>query len=87
MDDRASLFSVSEEVEGREEHVSLAGLIAWGADRASHHMRGQHQAGRDHLFQAALKGADSDDDGCDPGVFQDSGDVSHGHVADGSDRY
>lgn len=56
------------------------------SERPPHEVRRQNEARQAHGGKAILEWKCSDDHGGDAGRFQETGDVSHGHVAYRSDR-
>ena len=64
----------------------MAVWVVWRADGPAHQVRGDHQTGEVHSRHAVSKGSHANDDGGDAGGFHRSGNVSHGHVTDRSNR-
>ena len=78
---------VLEEQEGCEHRLAMPLGPPGRAQGPAHQVGGDQQTRHPHGLQRGLEGADGDDDGGDAGFFQQSGDVSHGHVAHRSDRH
>ena len=64
----------------------MGGRIPGATQGAAHPEGGGEEAGGRHGDQAVLEDGGGDDDGGQSGCLEDPGDVSHGHVADRSDR-
>ena len=75
-----------QQIERSQYTCPLAGAVIRGADRSSHEVgREQHPRQRHHP-QADFERLARNDDGGNTGLFQEPGNVSHGHVAHRSDR-
>ena len=84
---RADLFCAFQQVQRRQNALTLAFAISRSPQRSPQQMRCCHHPGERHLLQLISKGTDGNNYGCDAGCFRQSGNVSHGHVAHGSDRH
>ncbi len=60
-------------------------MIAWRAERSTHRMRCEHEAWNLHGGEAREKCFDGNDNRWNSVRFQQTRNVSHGHVTDGSD--
>ena len=83
---RASDGRLFQEGERPPDNGQVAVRVVWRSDGPAHQVRRNHQAGEVHSRHAVSKSSHTDDDGGDAGGFHGSGNVSHGHVTDRSNR-
>ena len=83
--DFASLAGCLQHFQGGQQCVSLSGDITRRTQRATHRKRGQQQPGQSHCFQPGPEHGAGHDHGGHTGFFEQTGDVSHGHVTNRSD--
>lgn len=80
-----SLPSSLEQIQRGQNSFSLPFVVARRAQSSAHKMRGDEHPGQGHNGHPAPGGLNPDNHSWNSGGFQQSGNVSHGHVAGRSD--
>lgn len=86
-DERTWLLCPLEQIQGSENSRALCLAITGRSQGPSHQVGSDQGAGRRHRLQARAEGPDADDHRGDVALFQQSGQVSHGHVTHRSDGH
>lgn len=81
------LPGILQQVERSHERCTLLLPVPWHAQGTPHQMRRNDQTRRAHRFQSVTEGGDGDHNRCHAGRFQQTRNVSHGHVTHRSDGH
>ncbi len=85
--ERFWLLCLFEQFQSSDHGGALSVTITRWPQGSSHHMGCDQHPREGHFLQARAEGPDADNHRGDAALLQQSGYVSHGHVAHGSDRH